>query len=231
MYTISHIVTCICCNSCNLFNITQTHRNTLSCNDLQMVITIQKPNFKANCKSPHFSQCLVMPYYEHEGLMNHILLFGASCITIQTITTKPKFVSQKPPLKLFHQPSWYGIGTQFIFLMIWFSLALMVAVLLQTIALSVGFWGTMFNTPHTMSISIFKNFLTIVCENMNPTIGSNSGKMTIIVQFGVDANGSCVDLQMKKINTIMFMRIPLWPKGQICTLFPTSKNFFTFLTA
>jgi len=85
----------------------------------------------------------------------------------------------------------------------------MVAVLLQTIALSVGFWGTMFNTPHMMSISIFKNFLTIVCENMNPTIGSNSGKMTIIVQFGVDANGSCVDLQMKKINTIMFMRIPL----------------------
>jgi hypothetical protein len=54
---------------------------------------------------PHVRFLLVMPYYEHEGLMNHILLFGASCITIQTITTKPKFVSEKPPLKLFHQPS------------------------------------------------------------------------------------------------------------------------------
>jgi hypothetical protein len=70
----------------------------------------------------------------------------------------------------------------------------MVGVLLQTIALSVGFWGTMFKTPHTMSISIFKNFFTIVCENMKSTIGSNSGKMTIIVHSNVDANGNCVDL-------------------------------------
>jgi hypothetical protein len=36
MYTISHMVNCIHCNSCNLSDNTQSYRNTLSCNELQM---------------------------------------------------------------------------------------------------------------------------------------------------------------------------------------------------
>jgi hypothetical protein len=54
MYTISHIVNCICWNSCNLSNNMHAHRNTLSCNELQMVIAIQKPSCKVTCKLPHF---------------------------------------------------------------------------------------------------------------------------------------------------------------------------------
>ncbi len=36
MYTISHLVSCIYCNSCNLFNNIHICRNTLSCNELQI---------------------------------------------------------------------------------------------------------------------------------------------------------------------------------------------------
>ncbi len=37
MYIVSHyIVHCICCNSCNLSNITHAYKNTLSYNELQM---------------------------------------------------------------------------------------------------------------------------------------------------------------------------------------------------
>jgi hypothetical protein len=54
MYTISHMVSYIHCNSCNLSNNIHACRNTLICNELQMVFTTPKPNCKANCKSPSF---------------------------------------------------------------------------------------------------------------------------------------------------------------------------------
>ncbi len=47
VYTISHTVSCILCNSCDLSNSTHTYKNTLSCNELQMVIATQNPNCKA----------------------------------------------------------------------------------------------------------------------------------------------------------------------------------------
>ncbi len=42
------------CNSCNLFDSTHTCKNTLNCNDLQMVIATLKPSYKADYKLPHF---------------------------------------------------------------------------------------------------------------------------------------------------------------------------------
>jgi hypothetical protein len=50
MYTISPMMNYIYCNPCNLFDNIHAHKNTSSCNELQMVIVIQKPS----CKSPHF---------------------------------------------------------------------------------------------------------------------------------------------------------------------------------
>ncbi len=35
VYTISHIMNYIHCNSCKLFDNTHAHRNTLNCNELQ----------------------------------------------------------------------------------------------------------------------------------------------------------------------------------------------------
>jgi len=57
--TISHIVSYIHCNSCNLSNNIHPHRNTLSYNELQMVTVTQKPSCKASYKSPHF---LIVPF-------------------------------------------------------------------------------------------------------------------------------------------------------------------------
>ncbi len=54
MYTISHMVCFIHYNSCNLSNNTHAHKNMISCNELQKVITTQKPNCKANYKLPYF---------------------------------------------------------------------------------------------------------------------------------------------------------------------------------
>ncbi len=54
MYMVSYMVSCIPCNSCNLSNSTHTHKNMLTCNELQMIIATQKPNCKASFKSPHF---------------------------------------------------------------------------------------------------------------------------------------------------------------------------------
>jgi hypothetical protein len=54
MYMISYTVNCICCNSYNLSNSTHIRRNSLSCNNLQIVIAIEKPSYKISCKSPHF---------------------------------------------------------------------------------------------------------------------------------------------------------------------------------
>jgi hypothetical protein len=54
MYKVSHMVSCICCNSCNLFDSIHAYTNALNCNELQMVIATQKPNYNASCKSPHF---------------------------------------------------------------------------------------------------------------------------------------------------------------------------------
>jgi hypothetical protein len=53
MYTISCIVNYIHSNSCDLSNNIHTHKNMLSCNELQMVIPTLKPNCEASCKSPH----------------------------------------------------------------------------------------------------------------------------------------------------------------------------------
>jgi hypothetical protein len=49
-YTISSMMNYIYCNSCSLFDNIHAHKNTSSCNELQMVIATQKPS----CKSPHF---------------------------------------------------------------------------------------------------------------------------------------------------------------------------------
>jgi hypothetical protein len=54
LHMVSHIVSCIYCNSCNLFDNIHTHRNTLNYNELQIIIVILKSNYKANCNSPHF---------------------------------------------------------------------------------------------------------------------------------------------------------------------------------
>jgi len=54
MYAISHTMRCIYCNSYNFSDSTHVHRNTLSCNELQMVIATQKPSCKTSWKSPQF---------------------------------------------------------------------------------------------------------------------------------------------------------------------------------
>jgi hypothetical protein len=51
IYMVSHMVNYICCISCNLCDSTDIHWNMLSCNELQTVMTIQKPSCKASCKS------------------------------------------------------------------------------------------------------------------------------------------------------------------------------------
>jgi hypothetical protein len=51
---VSHMVNYICCNSYNLSNNIHTHKNMLNCNELQMVITTQKPNYKAITSHPIF---------------------------------------------------------------------------------------------------------------------------------------------------------------------------------
>ncbi len=50
---VSHMASCIYCNSCNLFDSTHAHTNMLNCNELQMFSATQKPNYNASCKSPH----------------------------------------------------------------------------------------------------------------------------------------------------------------------------------
>ncbi len=58
----------------------------------------------------------------------------------------------------------------------------------------------MFNTLDTMSTSTFTDFPINMCENKNPTIGSNNGQRTIIMCLGVDANGSFVNSWMREVN-------------------------------
>jgi hypothetical protein len=96
MYTISHIVSYIHCNSCNLSNNTHPHRNTLCYNELQMVIVTQKPSCKASCKSPHFLIVLFLlsvipppifePFPYKVNIMSRLVLLTTSCTT-------PSFVS------------------------------------------------------------------------------------------------------------------------------------------
>jgi hypothetical protein len=47
MYTISSMMNYICCNSCNLFDNIHAHKNTSSCNELQIVIATKKPRLKS----------------------------------------------------------------------------------------------------------------------------------------------------------------------------------------
>jgi hypothetical protein len=54
-YAISHIVSCVYCNSCNSFNSTYVVETRWVTMKLQMVIVTQKPNCKTNCESPYFS--------------------------------------------------------------------------------------------------------------------------------------------------------------------------------
>ncbi len=54
VYIVSHIMNCICCNSCNLYNNIHTCRNMPSCSELRMIIATQNPNCKASCKSSYF---------------------------------------------------------------------------------------------------------------------------------------------------------------------------------
>ncbi len=115
MYMISHTVTCICCNSCNFSNNIHAHRNTLRCNELQMVITSQKPNCKANCKLAHFFILFGHAIQWTHGAYELHTSFWSFLHNNSNHHNKTKiYVYQKPPLKLFHQPSWYGIGTQII---------------------------------------------------------------------------------------------------------------------
>jgi hypothetical protein len=96
MYTISHIVSYIHCNSYNLSNNTHPYRNTLSYNELQMVIVTKKPSCKASCKSTHF---LIVPF-----LLSAISppIFGPppykvnimfKLVLLMTSCTTPSFVS------------------------------------------------------------------------------------------------------------------------------------------
>jgi hypothetical protein len=55
MYITSHMVGCICCNSCNLSNNFHAHRNMLNCNELQMVIAFQNMNSRPIINHPIFS--------------------------------------------------------------------------------------------------------------------------------------------------------------------------------
>jgi len=61
MYMVSHMVNYIHYNSYDLSNSTHTHKNTLSYNELQMVITIQKTNCKVSYKSLHFCRVFIIP--------------------------------------------------------------------------------------------------------------------------------------------------------------------------
>jgi hypothetical protein len=64
-YKVSHMVNCMCYKSCNLFDSTHACRKYV---ELQMVVTIQIPNYKASCKSSHFFIMLLRitsNYYVH----------------------------------------------------------------------------------------------------------------------------------------------------------------------
>jgi hypothetical protein len=82
MYIVSHIVNCIYCNLCDLFDNTHTHKNMLSCNELQMVIATQKPSCKTSYISPHFlkvaSHDLIMEIMQKSFIHNSYV----SCINI-----------------------------------------------------------------------------------------------------------------------------------------------------
>jgi hypothetical protein len=96
MYTISHIMSYIHCNSCNLSNNTHPHRKTSSYNELQMVIVTQKPSCKASCKSPHF---LIVPFLlsvipppifgpppYKVSIMSRLVLLTTSCTTLSFVS-------------------------------------------------------------------------------------------------------------------------------------------------
>jgi hypothetical protein len=71
----------------------------------------------------------------------------------------------------------------------------------------------MLNTPNTMSTSIFTNFPTNMCENKNPTIGSNNGQRTITMCLVVDANGSFINSWTKEVN--ICVNPPLSQRGDL----------------
>jgi hypothetical protein len=73
MYIVSHTVSCIYYNSCNLSNSIHTYKNMQSCNEWQMVIVTQKPSCKVNCKSPYFLTVLA----------NYSFLAFLSCLAIK----------------------------------------------------------------------------------------------------------------------------------------------------
>jgi hypothetical protein len=55
MYIVSHVVSSIHCNSCNLSNNIHTHRNILSCNELQIncIWSLQLKNLVARPITNH----------------------------------------------------------------------------------------------------------------------------------------------------------------------------------
>jgi hypothetical protein len=61
MYIVSHMMNYIHYNSYDLSNNTHIHKNTLSYKELQMVIAIQKTNYKASYKSFHFFIVFIIP--------------------------------------------------------------------------------------------------------------------------------------------------------------------------
>ncbi len=121
MYTISHIVSYIHCNSCNLSNNTHPHRNTLCYNELQMVIVTQKPSCKASCKSPHFLIVLFLlsvipppifePFPYKVNIMSRLVLLTTSCTTPSFVSLNESTNSAK--LGLGNGDFLYLIGTQF----------------------------------------------------------------------------------------------------------------------
>jgi hypothetical protein len=81
-------------------------------------------------------------------------------------------------------------------------------VFLCNVTLSVGLGGTLLNMANTMIIYTFTHFTTIVHDNKNVTSCITNGQTTMYIWYNVDANEKNVDLGMREVNTIIFVRIP-----------------------
>ncbi len=101
MYTISHMVNCIHCNSCNLFDNTQSYRNTLSCNELQMVIATQNPSCKVSCKSPYFF-IVILGLFVIFNFINYFIIMQQKCANKYIFSQKRNYLKCKFPCGLYY---------------------------------------------------------------------------------------------------------------------------------
>jgi hypothetical protein len=75
MYMVSHMVNYIHYNSYDLSNSIHSHKNTLSYNELQMVIAIQKTDCKASYKSVHFFIVFIIPLSQNFKIWKFCMTF------------------------------------------------------------------------------------------------------------------------------------------------------------